>query len=101
MLSRRTTLRATESLCTRCHAISIIEKSYYRVYRPQQPQRELHTTPIRNGFLGYLVGDHRHARVHKEIGILLEDYDNALIRYYKDATQAVSPWLAHKLRFIV
>lgn len=100
MLGRKIAFRATESLCTRCHGIPTMKASKCRVYRPQQVQRQLHTTPIRNGLLGYLVGDHRNARVHKEIGKLLEDYDNALIRYYKDATQAVSLWLIHKLRFI-
>src|SRR5438046_10572010 len=92
MLVRRT-LRATESLCIRCQAICIWNIPKRRVYLPLQLQRTLHSTPIRQGLLRYLVGDYRLARVHKEIGILLEDYDNALIRYYKDATQAVkSSW---------
>ena len=100
MFGRRT-LRATESLCTRCQAICIWNVSKRRVYPHLQLQRTIHSTPIRQGLLGYLIGDHRLARVHKEIGILLEDYDNALIRYYNDATQAVTPSWTNKLMMAV
>ena len=95
MLSR-IVIRATESLCTRWPAVRIGELTKRYAYPLLQPQQYFHSTPIRKGLLGYLVGDHRHARVHKEIGVLLEDYDNALIRYYKDATQAVNNQLVYK-----
>jgi hypothetical protein len=97
MLGRRILLRATESLCARCLTIRIVELPTRSTYPLLQHQHSLHSTPIRKGLLGYLVGDHRLARVHKEIGILLEDYDNAMMRYYKDATQAVNNRLAYKL----
>jgi hypothetical protein len=89
MLGRRTVVRAADSLCTRCRVVCLRNLPYRGTTRLLPSQRTLHTSPIRRGLLEYLVGDHRHARIHKEIGLLLEDYDNALEKYYTDATEAV------------
>jgi hypothetical protein len=89
MLSRRAVFKATESISTRWQIICMTNVKRHRILSPLLPQRLLHSTPARRDFLGYLVGDHHHARVHKEIGLLLEDYDNALLRYYTGATEAV------------
>lgn len=89
MLSRRAVFKATKSISTRWPIICMANVQRHHIPSPLPPQRLLHSTPARRDFLGYLVGDHHHARVHKEIGLLLEDYDNALLRYYTDATDAV------------
>src|SRR5579862_2720632 len=89
MLSRRAVFKATKSISTRWPIICMANVQKHHILSPLPPQRLFHSTPARRDFLGYLVGDHHHARVHKEIGLLLEDYDNALLRYYTDATDAV------------
>jgi hypothetical protein len=94
MFGRQTVFRATETLCTRFRVIPPGSVTNYRIISRLPQQRLIHSTPIQRGLLRYLVGDHHHARLHKEIGTLLEDYDNALARYYTDATEAVFPFAA-------
>jgi len=36
------------------------------------------------------VGDNRRAKVHQEIGKMLEDYDEKLTQLYNDSLKAVS-----------
>lgn len=90
MLGGQAVFKATGSLWIRYQATWATSMSKRVFLGPLPPRRLLHSTPVRRGLLGYLVGDHHHARVHKEIGLLLEDYDNALTRYYANATEAVS-----------
>lgn len=60
----------------------------------QASRRLIHTTPSSKGLLSYIVGDHRHARLHKTIGGMLQDYDTALYKYYKNAAEAVcNSWM--------
>jgi len=57
---------------------------------PLLPLRNnFHSTQNPRGFLAWLSGDNRRAKVHKEIGSMLEDYDDKLTRLYDETVEAV------------
>ena len=51
--------------------------------------RNFHAAPVNRGLLSLLTGDTFQARLHKEIGQMLEDYDRALLGCYRSATESV------------
>jgi hypothetical protein len=89
MLGRGAVLRATESLCRRHHLSRMADVPRHHMVPLQLTHRRVHTTPSLRGLLSYIVGDHHHARLHKAIGNMLEDYDITLDKYYKNAIEAV------------
>jgi len=86
MLGQRAVL---DGLCLRCQAL-------YGIYAPRRPvvpllplRRNFHSTQNPRGLLTWLVGDNRRAKVHKEIGNMLEDYDEKLVQLYDETVEAV------------
>jgi hypothetical protein len=51
--------------------------------------RSFHSAPIHRGLLSLLTGDTVQVRLHKEIGKMLEDYDQALLDCYQSAKNSV------------
>ena len=92
MLARRAAFEASARLCCSCR----------RLYRPQiikhaslpifLNQRRLSATPPSSGLCGLweLLKTDRHMKyIDREIGKILEDYDNALDLYYARAQEYV------------
>src|SRR5579862_1035033 len=82
----RTGFRAVSYICPRCQIMSAGRTGIF-----QYPvRRQFHVSSSSRGLLSLLTGDTFQARLHKEIGKMLEDYDQALIRSYTQAVEAVN-----------
>jgi len=86
MLGRRG-LKAATYLCSRCGLLNIAPNTSFK----SPIRRQIHGTQSPLGILDFLIGDTFQARLHKEIGKMLEDYDQHLIICYKEAVEAVCP----------
>lgn len=86
MLGRRAVL---DTLCLRCPTLYGIITPRRTVLPPFPLRRGFRTTQNPRGLLAWLVGDNRRAKVHKEIGKMLEDYDEKLTQLYEDSVEAV------------
>jgi hypothetical protein len=86
MLGRRAVL---DTLCLRCQALYGISTPRPAVLPLFARQRNLHSTQNPRGLLAWLAGDNRRAKVHKEIGNMLEDYDDKLTQLYDGTVEAV------------
>jgi hypothetical protein len=60
------------------------------VLAPRLPRRDFHSAPIHRGLISLLTGDTFQTRLHKEIGKMLEEYDEALLGCYTSATESVT-----------
>ena len=89
MLGRRAVL---DTLCLRCQPLYGHIIALKRNAPPlfPSPRRGFRSTQNPRGLVSWLVGDNRRAKVHQEIGKMLEDYDEKLTQLYNDSLKAVS-----------
>ena len=85
MLRRRAVL---DTFCLRCQALYVISTPRPAVLPLLARRRSFHSTQNPRGLLAWLVGDNRRAKVHKEIGNMLEDYDDKLTQLYDETVDA-------------
>jgi hypothetical protein len=92
MLARRAAFEAPALVCAGCRR-TFLSRTSYLARPPLLPtQRRLHVTTPVSGFLDYLemLRSERHTKyVHKEMGKILEDYENALQVFYRTAQEEV------------
>jgi hypothetical protein len=80
---------AIRSMCSRCGSMTLFNPS--KGPRPNVPNRRVfHSATVNKGLLSLLTGDTFQNRLHKEIGQMLEDYDQTLLGCYRSATESVS-----------
>ena len=80
--------RAIRSVCSKCGSIPMLQPRMGLA--PRLPRRGFHSAPVHRGLISLLTGDTFQARLHKEIGKMLEDYDKTLLVCYRSATESVT-----------
>ena len=92
MLARRAAFEVSALLCCRCRRLCLPQTVEHAGLPIFLGRRRLHATPPSSGFRGLweLLKTERHMKyIHREIGKILEDYDNALDLYYFRAKEYV------------
>jgi hypothetical protein len=94
---RRNGIKYARLVCARCRYL----ESATLAQRPLssiQTRRQFHSTQsnlgILEGIVKYLSGDRNQEKLHKEIGKMLEEYDENLLKCYNKAYDSVPP-IAH------